>query len=180
MSRMPNQQPDHINETNYNTVLGGLLQSRLPGWKVRPQAARTVSDRGRGSREPDVLAVAPDRAAVAVEAKYLKGNLKLVDRQAWQQVGRTWKGTNIDSAAAVLYPDRLARSTGDYAEALESAEDLRFASWRSGPRRRPQQQWPSALANKARRPGRQWSRPSAAGAAKAIPCTGSCPREVNA
>ena len=133
MSRMPTQQPDHINETNYNTVLGGLLQSRLPGWKVRPQAARTVSARGRGSREPDVLAVAPDRAAVAVEAKYLKGNPKLVDRQARQQVGRTWKGTEIDSAAAVLYPDRLARSAGDYAEALESAGDLRFASWRSGP-----------------------------------------------
>ncbi len=80
-----------------------------------------------------MLAVAPDRAAVAVEAKYLKGNPTLVDRQARGQVGRIWRGTAIDSAAAVLYPDRLARSTGDYAEALESAEDLRFASWRSGP-----------------------------------------------
>ena len=130
---MPEQWSGHINETNYNTVLGGLLQSRLPGWKVRAQAARTVSDRGRGSREPDVLAIAPDRTAVAVEAKYLKGNPILVDRQARQQVGRTWGWIDIDSAVAVLYPDRLARSTGDYAEALESAGDLRFASWRSGP-----------------------------------------------
>ena len=134
MSRMPSQQPSHINETNYNTVLGGLLQSRLPGWEVKPQSEITYRPHGgAGRRRPDVLAVAPDRAAVAVEAKYLKGNPKLVDRQARQQVGRTWKGTDIDSAAAVLYPDRLARSTGDYAEALESAEDLRFASWRSGP-----------------------------------------------
>ena len=130
---MPTQQPDHINETNYNTFLGGLLQKRLPGWEVMPQAARTVSARGRGSREPDVLAIAPDRAAVAVEAKYLKRQSQQVDRQARQQVGRTWRGTDIDSSVAVLYPDRLARSTGDYAEALESAGDLRFASWRSGP-----------------------------------------------
>ena len=42
MSRMPNQQPDHINETNYNTVLGGLLQRRLPGWEVKPQSAITA------------------------------------------------------------------------------------------------------------------------------------------
>ena len=132
---MPEKWSGHINETNYNTVLGVLLQSRLPGWEVRSQAARTVSARGRGSREPDVLAVAPDRAAVAVEAKYLKGNPKLVNHQARQQVGRTWEGgTDINSAVAVLYPDRLARSTGDYAEALESVDDLRFASWRPGPR----------------------------------------------
>ena len=133
MSRMPIQESNHINETNYNTVLGVLLQSRLPGWEVKPQAARTFSTRGRGSREPDVLAVAPDRAAVALEAKYLKRQSQQVDRQARQQVGRTWRWTDIDSSVAVLYPDRLARSGEDYAEALESAGDLRFASWRSGP-----------------------------------------------
>ena len=132
MSRMPNQQPDHINETNYNTVLGELLQSRLPGWEVKSQAARTVSDRGRGSREPDVLAVAPDRAAVAVEAKYLKRQSQQVDRQAQQQVGRIWKGIDIDSAVAVLYPDRLARAGGAYRETLDREQDLRFASWQTG------------------------------------------------
>lgn len=129
---MPKQQPDHINETNYNTVLGELLQSRLPGWEVKSQAARTVSARGRGSREPDVLAVAPDRAAVAVEAKYLKRQSQQVDRQAQQQVGRTWKGMDIDSAVAVLYPDRLARAGGAYRETLDREQELRFASWQTG------------------------------------------------
>ena len=131
---MSDGQYDHVSETNYNTVLGGLLQDRLPGWEVQAQAARTVSAAGgEGRREPDVLAVAPDRAAVAVEAKYLKGRHRQVDRQAREQVGRTWGGISIDSAAAVLYPDRLARSKGDYTEALESARDLRFASWRTQP-----------------------------------------------
>ena len=129
---MSDGQHDHVSETNYNTVLGGLLQDRLPGWDVQAQAARTVSAAGEGRREPDVLAVAPDRAAVAVEAKYLKGRHRQVDRQAREQVGRTWGGIAIDSAAAVLYPDRLARSKGNYTEALESARDLRFAYWRVG------------------------------------------------
>ena len=131
---MPAQLPDHINETNYNTVLGGLLSARMPGWDVKPQAVATVAaEGGEGIREPDVLAVAPDRTPVAVEAKYQKGNLQLLDAQTREQVGRSWSGTTIDSAAAVLYPDRLARVTGDYIEALESRRDLRFASWRTGP-----------------------------------------------
>ncbi len=131
---MPAQLPDHINETNYNTVLGGLLSARMPGWDVKAQAVATVATAGgEGVREPDVLAVAPDRTPVAVEAKYQKGNLQLLDAQTREQVGRSWSGTTIDSAAAVLYPDRLARVTGDYTSALESRRDLRFASWRTGP-----------------------------------------------
>ena len=131
---MPAQLPDHINETNYNTVLGGLLSDRMPGWDVKAQAVTTVAaEGGEGTKEPDILAVAPDRTPVAVEAKYQKGNLKLLDRQTREQVGRSWQGAEIDSAAAVLYPDQLAKERGDYTEALESRRDLRFASWRTGP-----------------------------------------------
>ena len=130
---MSARQPDHVSETNYNTVLGGLLQDRLPGWEVQAQAARTISAAGgKGRREPDVLAVTPDRAAVAVEAKYLKGRPQQVDRQAREQVGRTWEGISINSAAAVLYPDRLARSKAIF-QALESTRELRFASWHTQP-----------------------------------------------
>ena len=131
---MPAQLPDHINETNYNTVLGGLLKARMPGWDVKPQAVTTfAAEGGEETKEPDILAAAPDRTPVAVEAKYQKGNLQLLDAQTRDQVGRIWRGTAIDSAVAVLYPDRLAKATGGYAEALESRRDLRFASWRTGP-----------------------------------------------
>lgn len=110
----------------------GLLEDRLPRWRIIASGSKTTTPEGR--KEPDTIAVAPDDVPVVIEAKYGSTNYrKICNDQAKAHIGRSWKvSTTIEQSVAVLYPEYLKHIDGNYKAALSEAQ-LEFASWRRSP-----------------------------------------------
>lgn len=124
---MTRQSQGSVEESNYNTVLPGLILPLLPNWKMAPQRTQQIRNSGR---VPDVMMESSRGAPVAVECKYdEQPNIANVQKQAETILGReTRKGKTIELAVAALYPKSLSNSALQPKEALSDAV-LKFAAY---------------------------------------------------
>ena len=105
-------------EPNANNALGSLLQDMLPRSRVWSENTQAIS--GHPGLRPDIIATAPGRSPVVVEAEYLPA--RTVEPEAKSRLGLevASNGRIIEAAIALRYPEAIGKAH-DLRAALSSA-----------------------------------------------------------
>ena len=105
-------------EPNANNALGSVLQDMLPRSQVYSENTQAIS--GQPGLRPDIIAAAPGRSPVVIEAEYMPA--RTVEPEAKSRLGLevAANGRIIEAAIALRYPDAIGEAR-DLTDALSSA-----------------------------------------------------------